>query len=279
MQLDRRLLVAACAVAPLGALFAAGEVARAQDETESEKAARYFATADYDASGWISIQEAGQSLLISREEFYSYDVDKDGGIDASEFESRYRSLLETQGFFDPPIPAPSSTAELPTPLRIWFQRFDRDASGDWDLLELSNALEERGVAELANAQSFNLVDADGSGTLDPTEVEAVLDLVALTGTLSLAPAQSIRELFGQPLPVPIGPGVVPSPNRIPGPLPVFDRLDVDGDGTCTRRDLRELAFPAALPIRPETLLAALDRDGDGRLSKAEFDRALLAPTD
>lgn len=275
-----RPLLAACVVAPLGVYLANGApTANAQDETEAERAQRYFATADYDGSGWISIEEAGQSLLISREEFYRYDANKDGGIDSPEFESRYRTLVETQGFFDPPIPPPTSAQALPTPLRIWFQRFDRDGSGDWDLLELTNALEERGVADLANAQSFALVDADGSGRLDTVEVQAVLDLVAITGTLALVPATSIRELFGTPLDKPIGPGIVPSPDRIPGPLPIFDRLDVDGDGACSRRDLRELAFPAALPIRPETLLAALDLDGDGRLTKDEFDRALIAPVE
>lgn len=272
----RPLFLFAIVALPVAIPYVASSSVRPQDENQGELARRYFGIADYDSGGWVSFAEASQSLLISREEFRRYDIDQDGGIDRTEFEARYRRIVETQGIFQPPIPAPKRALNLPTPTLSWFQRFDSDGSGSWDLAELSLALEDRDLSQLATAENFTLVDADRSGRLEAPEINAVLQLVTLSGGGLRARASSVRELFGKALPTPVGPGVVPSPARLPGPLPVFERLDVNGDGVCSDVDLRELAFPAALPIRPQALLAALDRDGDGALSAAEFQRALLA---
>ena len=54
----------------------------------------------------------------------------------------------------------------------------------------------------------------------------------------------------------------------------FFRLDVDGNGSIDESDLRALLVPARAAIRLSAVIAALDRNGDGRLSQAEFLYAL-----
>ncbi|MEZ5979430.1 MAG: hypothetical protein R3F34_14590 [Planctomycetota bacterium] len=269
----RRLLPLALAGTALAAPLA---IRSAQDrEDAASLARRYFAIADWDSNGWISLKEAGESLLASRDEFFKYDLDRDGGIDPAEFEARVRTIVETRGFFLPPIPAPRGGRELPAPTKIWFDRFDGDRSGTWDITELSAALAERDATMRVDDVLWKRLDADGSGRIEPSEMEGVLAITNSSAPTTTG-ATTIRELFGVPILPPPGPGVVPGPPRFAGPLPFFDRLDVDGNGSCDMRDLETLAFPAALPIRPQTLVTALDLDGDGKLDRHEIDVALGA---
>lgn len=245
-----------------------GQQKRPEDPLAEAK--RYFAICDYNQNGWISFEEASQALLVSRDEYFAYDVDKDGAIRLEEFVARHGTIVDTQGLFQPPIPAPNRRPVLPTPTRVWFERFDADASGGWDPAELTLAFDEVGLASEIDDDLWARFDADESGVLEAFEIEPVLGYTAGARLALGTTAKSLRELFGVPVPVSSGPGVVEGPTRLVGPLPVFDRLDVDGDGVCSLADLEALEFPAALPIRPQTLIAALDGNGDGVLESSEL---------
>jgi hypothetical protein len=285
LTIDQRALgfVATLAAGFVGASVASGlqqqpfgQQQRPEDPLAEAK--RYFAICDYDQNGWISFEEASQALLVSRDEFFSYDVDKDGAIKLEEFVARHGTIVASQGLFHPPIPAPNRRPELPTPTRVWFERFDADSSNGWDPAELALAFDEVGLASQIDEELWARFDADASGVLESFEIEPVLGFTAGARLALGTTAKSLRELFGLPVPTPPGPGVVAGPKRLVGPLPVFDRLDVDGDGVCSLADLEVLEFPAALPIRPQTLIAALDGDGDGLLSSAEL-RAAFGVSD
>jgi hypothetical protein len=259
------------------ALAGTGALVAAQQSTQDPlaEAKRYFEISDYDGSGWISSEEAGQALLASRDEFFRYDVDKDGGISLTEFVARHTTIVKTQGLFQPPIPAPNRRPELPPPTRVWFERFDADRNGGWDPAELALALDEFALAGAVDDTLWARFDADGSGALEDFEIDAVMAFTASARLALGTTAGNLRELFGVPVPNPSGPGVVPGPARLLGPLPFLERLDVDGDGTCSLSDLEALEFPAALPVRAQTLVAALDANGDGVLGEDEL-RAAFA---
>jgi hypothetical protein len=87
--------------------------------------------------------------------------------------------------------------------------------------------------------------------------------------LRVVEADSIAELFGAVEARESTLGALSLPPRIAGPVTHFYRLDVDGDGYVTGSDLSRLESPLQLGVRASAVLAALDRDGDGRLSEAE----------
>ena len=62
--------------------------------------------------------------------------------------------------------------------------------------------------------------------------------------------------------------------RLPGPTPHFRRLDPGNDGFVDVNDLRDLLAPARISVRASAVVSALDQDGDGLLSEAEFLGAL-----
>lgn len=67
----------------------------------------------------------------------------------------------------------------------------------------------------------------------------------------------------------------PLPPRIRGPVYHFDRLDITGDGRITTEDLEWLARPAHLEVRFSSVIAILDTNNDGGVSRAEFNAAML----
>jgi Ca2+-binding EF-hand superfamily protein len=119
------------------------------------------------------------------------------------------------------------------------------------------------------------MDPNETGQLERQELGPLTDLI---GTRlpqdSAARAKLFEELQRSTLSRSLIEPTSPLPPRIPGPVTHFRRLDVRDDGTIDVDDLRELLAPARLDVRSSTVLAALDRDGDGRLSEVEFDAAL-----
>ena len=85
---------------------------------------------------------------------------------------------------------------------------------------------------------------------------------------------TIDELFGRMLPRNEGSTASPAPPLLPGPVPVFRRLDLDNDGRISQRDLDLLRRPLQLRLRVHSVISTLDRDGDGSLTLGEFESAL-----
>jgi len=87
--------------------------------------------------------------------------------------------------------------------------------------------------------------------------------------------QSVRTLFGEHHPRSVEDEAFPLPPQIRGPVNHFDRLDVTRDGNITIEDLEWLARPALLEVRFSSVIAILDADNDGGVSRAEFNAAML----
>ena len=58
-------------------------------------------------------------------------------------------------------------------------------------------------------------------------------------------------------------------------VPHFDRLDITQDGSITVEDLEWLARPSHLEVRLSAVIAILDANDDGAVSREEFNAAML----
>jgi len=119
-----------------------------------------------------------------------------------------------------------------------FQRADRDGNGYLDMAEA--------MANPLYRNLFKVMDRDGDGKLFPKEVLAYLDATqemqaaARAGCASVAVSTEGKGLF--------------------------EMIDTDGDGRLSVREMRNAV----------QLIAELDRDGDGCVSKAEIPRCSVA---
>lgn len=84
------------------------------------------------------------------------------------------------------------------------------------------------------------------------------------------PAGSWLEIFGPVEERDASRSLAQLPPRIAGPVRSFERLDLDRDGSIADADLDRLQRPVQLLTRRSTVLASIDRDGDGRISREEF---------
>lgn len=258
----------------------------AKREAERARMLReHFRLCDLDTSGWISFREASATLGIDRDEYRRYDSNQDGRIDLKEFDARSRELLTLIGAYE--LPGPRVAArETPgkNPLGETFPRptdlvarFDANRSSGLDPKEMAALFAEAGL-DLRPPLVVAQMDGDDSGELEATE------LVTIAWLCSERMPESLRDkVLGKDPPpdgepeelareLPDGPPPLPRPSD--GPASHFRRLDPSGDGAIDEADLRSLLSPARLDLRLNAVLSALDRDGDGRLTEAEFRAAM-----
>jgi hypothetical protein len=250
-----------------------------QDEATLQEQ-RYFEECDRNADGWIAYGEANAALGVDRGEFRVYDRDRDGRIDRQEFGNRYRETLERQGAFPPPRPREASAALPPkrsaTQLRV---AYDKNGDNAIDALETQACLNDYKIEAIAQVPMFKQLDSDSNARLVGPEIDALstaLAMILAPGLHSSLPPRekSIVELYGKVEERERPVGAPPEPPRIAGPIPMFLRLDIDRDGAITVADAARLQQFQPLALRASSVLAALDRNGDGRVDEPEFDLAL-----
>jgi len=285
--------------APGGEVFPAGDAPGTEEPTGDEEPvdvsseesldaleAEYFATADHDDDGSLTWREASASLLVDRAGYSQYDADGDGLISRDEFGARMRELLERTGVFQRPLPKDAEVlpagAEAtpeptgPTPQSI-VGTYDLDVDGRLSAEEMEGAAETLGLAKLDPILLMTQLDTDGSGFVEPAELEPALALLTdadgLTTLPEAPPAETIEDLFGGAEEREAYLGSTPRPPVITGPVRPFRRLDLDDDGAVTTADLETLLLSSHTPLRPSAILAGFDRDGDGRIDQDELEAA------
>jgi Ca2+-binding EF-hand superfamily protein len=253
----------------------------------------YFLATDGNGNGWISFREGVANLRMDRPEYFRFDTNADGRIAREEFAVRYRHAVESVGSFRPPT-SRKQLFETPedSPLT-----YDFNGTGALEVGEVRAFLADKGIT-VPIEPLLEMLDRNASGALEASEF---LDIIAtLTPLLPVVegptlpeipsgtglpfgpagapavPPRTADELFGVRVPRPQTLGNTPMPDHIVGPVSHFRRLDYDGDGSIEESDLLDLLRPAHSSVRASAVLAALDRDGDGRLSKAELAACLGA---
>ncbi|MBK7874383.1 MAG: hypothetical protein IPJ77_01265 [Planctomycetes bacterium] len=246
----------------------------APEPPPGERAVEYFTLADYDGNGWMGFTEAQKSLGLDRGGFAVYDKDKDGRIDFDEFSTRYQNILAKGGAFQPPLKKPEVRKAPRREAPELLATYDQTPDGLLDVRELRHALADYELAEPPAEELFSTLDRDASKALELIELEALADLLSpkpAGETDGAKPkAKSVLELFGRSVPREVREGSVHLPPQIPGPVPVFRRLDLDDDGAIELDDLSALQRPLQLHVRLNAVFATLDTDADGKLSPEEL---------
>jgi Ca2+-binding EF-hand superfamily protein len=146
--------------------------------------------------------------------------------------------LDLKGLANPKTDFSVTTAEVREHYLVEFKKADRDGNGYLDKNEAMRSPLYRNL--------FKLMDRDGDGMLYEKEVLAYLDAnAALQAAARLSCATVAVTSEGKGL---------------------FEMLDADGDGRLSVREMRNAV----------KLIAELDRDGDGCVSKAEIPRCSVA---
>lgn len=263
------VLVLCATLAPAQDRGGGGKVDRNED-----LGAVYFTVCDDDANGWISFAEASARLRIDREAFAVYDQDVDGRISRDEFLKRYQTITSRGGSF----PAPSKKRET-TPARRsgdeLLETYDKDGDDALDAGEIDRALADYEVRELDGKTLVAKLDRDATAKVERRELDELARVLSPVPSSDAKPvAGSIEELFGKKVPLEDREGLTQGPAMLPGPTSAFRRLDFDQDGRITARDLTELQRPILVPIRVNAVIATLDRDGDGAISREELESSM-----
>lgn len=243
-------------------------------DDDEDLAQKYFEIADYNADGFLTIAEAEPALALDRAGFAAYDTDRDGRISPKEFRARYEAIVSRGGLFTPPIGKNGTRAAKEKGLDDLGERFDKDGDGKLNATEL-RALLEDAKSRLDPDVALVKFDRDGSHKLEKAEIAALATFLdPARRNAPIVKAKSIAELFGQALPREERRGATQLCPRIPGPVTIFRRLDLDDDGKIETEDLVLLQRPIQLPVRLAAVLATLDTDRDGAISPAELEVGL-----
>jgi Ca2+-binding EF-hand superfamily protein len=246
-----------------------------------------FLGIDYDESGWLSYRELRDAIDCDRADFELYDRDHDGRVSSREFMARYDEVVARSGVFRAPRPKPASEKDEPRSADALRQAFDADGDGALDVVELGTLVANGGAKDVERDSRALLraADVDADGRLSGEELfqlSRILSYARATPDIGLGQgakpvATSLEELFGR---VEERPSTVSSaglPPWIPGPVPHFRRLDLDGNGKVDTEDLRRLQGSASLGARTGAVLAALDLNEDGAIDEREFAAAIATP--
>lgn len=276
---------------------AADHVAR-QAEIDARRVREHFGVCDLDQNGWLSLREAEVTLSLSRDEYRRADANQDGRLEPAEFEAQQSLLLTRMGVPSPepaqaePAPAPEPPADPgPTPPPV------EPESGSSPAARAHRAPTQFDSLLVHPVDLLRRYDADDSKGIGVSEVEKLLNEIGLALSAEMVVAQmdpndsgelGARELTplawltSKHLPESLRPELVPAPaapEATDGALPVppaptltthFARLDPDHDGAIGESDLRALQGNVRLEVRLRAVLSAMDADGDGRLTEAEF---------
>lgn len=233
-----------------------------------------FMTIDYDHNGWLSFNEARSSVGLDRAEFALYDRDRDGRIALREFVVRYDEIVAQTGAFRVPLPDPKADWTKAPSAAAMRNECDRDADGALDIDELASLLERWKRPELEAASVLEKLDVDGDGRLGHGELATLAhlaDAAILGGDGSRRTgATNVVEMFGAVTPSSEAYGATKTVPRVVGPIPHFVRLDLDRDGSLTLAELARLQEGSGLATRAGAVLAAMDLNGDNRLTEREF---------
>jgi Ca2+-binding EF-hand superfamily protein len=249
-----------------------GGLASAGDGSAKDLPELYFQASDQDQDSWISFREASDAFGLDRDGYAIYDANGDGRVTYEEFLARYEAVLARGGVFSPPSTLAATGPARPDPEDM-LRRFDEDADQRLSQRELTRVLAREGV-EFETSLVLAGLDRDRSGDLGIEELAPLVEVV-IGGTdearrrFERRP-QTIDELVARVEPREKNVDWIPEPPRIVGPVSPLRRLDIAGDGWLDAEDLRDLQRPLTLPVRLPTLVAALDTDGDGRLSRDEL---------
>lgn len=223
--------------------------------------------------------------------FDELDVNKDGTIDAKEYQKEHLviSLLEELAR------APQRLAEI-------FESWDKDGSGSLEKGEFRKALRglhlraAEGCSDADMDRAFSALDADGSGSLTFAELNQQLGmLLAHDGGRHVAIRTKLRghatKAAGAALPPSVviraGPDALDQlrsvmKQQLQKVVNLFHEWDTDGDGRVTRKEFRKamalLSFEAPRAT-VDSLFDSIDADGSGYIEYKELVKALKrAPT-
>ncbi len=244
-----------------------GRGAAAEDDLSSI----YFEAADWDKDGMIRFSEAEKSMGVERSEFALFDTDRDGVIVLAEFAKRYLKITERGGVFTAPRAKPDAPRAAKKDGKALLLAYDDDLDGMLTESEVDRALDAARIDDPSPLVIVTTFDRDRSGGIDHGELEEFSSMLHPDPRSSRAKkSMTLAELFDRTKADDARTGSTIGPRRTPGPIPVFQRLDYDRSGGIGLQDLEDLNRPLSSAVRPAVVLATLDTDADGVISREEF---------